>query len=224
MASSKLVVGGTTRTGPSSSFLTSRVRGGPSSRRPLRWAIVLAVSLLATKFLSVSSRGWAGPAARPSTPSRQSQSSMPSRQSTSTQLALGVERPRSTPKSSPVVMRGTSPGVPKQVEMWVRDLIDSMPKDALKTQSNNVGAFYELAVEEAGKLLMTVAPIMGAVTLADSLGLIYVADLSDILEGQMLINSGKAASAALAQEGGRINLQLLLRDGSARMVELFRGA
>jgi len=108
--------------------------------------------------------------------------------------------------------------------MWVRDLIDSMPKDALKTQSNNVGAFYELAVEEAGKLLMTVAPIMGAVTLADSLGLIYVADLSDILEGQMLINSGKAASAALAQEGGRINLQLLLRDGSARMVELFRGA
>ena len=43
-------------------------------------------------------------------------------------------------------------------------------------------------------------PRMSEVTIADAVGLIYVADLADILDAQMLINSGRAAAAALAQE------------------------
>jgi len=186
-------------------------------RRQLRWAVLLT-AVVALRFLTVNSMGWSG-SARP----QRSRASMP-QTSAGLVASNGGLQQRSTdaPGMTPVVMRSTSPGVSKQVEHWVRTLIDSMPKDALN--SGRVGAFYELAVEEAGRLLMAVAPVMGAVTLADSLGLIYVADMSDILSAQSMINSGQAATATLAQAGGRINLQLLMRDGSDFMIELFRGA
>mmetsp|Transcript_45110 Transcript_45110/g.104521 ORF Transcript_45110/g.104521 Transcript_45110/m.104521 type:complete len:214 (-) Transcript_45110:106-747(-) len=198
------------------SLTSQRGRSGSfPMRRQLRWAVLLTGSVVAWRFLTINSMGWSG-TARPQRPLAE----------TSTGLVASnrglQQRSTAPPGMGPVVMRSTSPGVSKQVEQWVRSLIDSMPKDALT--SGRVGAFYELAVEEAGRVLMAVAPVMGAVTLADSLGLIYVADVADILDAQYLINSGQAATATLAQAGGRINLQLLMRDGSDFIIELFRGA
>lgn len=112
-------------------------------------------------------------------------------------------------------------------------ILDSLPKpqsssgvssSKAKGRTSAAGAFYELAVDEAGKLLTAVAPVLGAVTIADAVGLIYVADLADILDAQMLINSGRAAAAALAQDDGLISLQILLTDGSDLIISLFRGA
>eukprot|EP00439_Symbiodinium_sp_Y106_P070465 s2092_g12.t1 len=81
-----------------------------------------------------------------------------------------------------------------------------------------------LALQEAARLLMTIAPI---VSLADQsgdsvAGLSSIADALDVLDAQELIREGQAAAASLQLDRDLIQLQLALDDGSEKVIDLFR--
>jgi len=83
-------------------------------------------------------------------------------------------------------------------------------------------ASQRLALPEASKLLLAVVPAMGVATLGDSMGLVGVADVFDLMDATELIREGEAATASILQNDDLIQLQMNLQDGSARLITLFQ--
>eukprot|EP00425_Heterocapsa_triquetra_P026293 CAMPEP_0195108308 /NCGR_PEP_ID=MMETSP0448-20130528/84638_1 /TAXON_ID=66468 /ORGANISM="Heterocapsa triquestra, Strain CCMP 448" /LENGTH=182 /DNA_ID=CAMNT_0040144829 /DNA_START=39 /DNA_END=587 /DNA_ORIENTATION=+ len=118
-----------------------------------------------------------------------------------------------TPQAA--MWQASAPAVsPALVADWIGSLL---PRSSAKSKA----PVQQLAVQEAGKLLMAVGSAVGAAGLsADVGGLTYVADTIDVLDAQALITEGQAAAASLWQDQGLINLKLALQDGTERIITL----
>ncbi|CAE8585804.1 unnamed protein product [Polarella glacialis] len=86
------------------------------------------------------------------------------------------------------------------------------------------GTQKDLKLTDATRVLMALGSVVASVGLADSLGIVYVADVFEVLDAQALITQGQAAAASIVQEGDLTQMQLLLRDGTERMIRLFAAA
>lgn len=79
----------------------------------------------------------------------------------------------------------------------------------------------ELDLPAAGKLLVAMGSVVGGAMLADGAGLIYAADVLDVMDAQALLSEGVANGADVTMEDGLVNLQLALQDGTQKVITLF---
>lgn len=68
---------------------------------------------------------------------------------------------------------------------------------------------------------MGLGSIVAAVSYADSVGVIWVADMLEVFDAQALIADGQAAAASVTQDEDLIQMQLSLQDGTQRIINLF---
>mmetsp|Transcript_63071 Transcript_63071/g.162381 ORF Transcript_63071/g.162381 Transcript_63071/m.162381 type:complete len:181 (+) Transcript_63071:58-600(+) len=133
----------------------------------------------------------------------------------------GRSLPARTRPASISTSRSTSPGVAKSDADWLRGLVTPFWDYNANGTAAAVIEERELQTQDATKLLVALGSIVGAASLADSAGLVYVADLLDIMDAQALISDGLAEAASLGQDENLINLQLALQDGTEKIITLF---
>lgn len=83
------------------------------------------------------------------------------------------------------------------------------------------GVQKDLDLSVASKVLMGLGSIVAAVSYADSVGVIWVADMLEVFDAQALIADGQAAAASVTQDEDLIQMQLSLQDGTQRIINLF---
>lgn len=92
-------------------------------------------------------------------------------------------------------------------------------RDSADRPGSSTTKFLDLST--TSQMLLAVGSVVGAVSFADSLGLLYVADVVEVLDAQALISEGQAAAASVMESDNFIQLQLSLKDGTQHFVDLF---
>lgn len=130
-----------------------------------------------------------------------------------------MKPPSFTPaKRTPQALAETlEPAKKTQEPDWFTNLFGMTQESDSKSDASSI----ELALGDATKVLMAMGSVVGAASLADSAGLIYAADVLDVLDAQALISEGQAEAASVNMDDNLVNLQLALQDGSRRIVTLF---
>jgi len=122
-----------------------------------------------------------------------------------------------TPQNLQQTIAPTAPAGP-EAPAWFRtlfgDLSSKMPAPS-ETPSR------ELELGAATKLLMAMGSVVGAAQLADGAGLIYAADVLDVLDAQAIISEGQASAAEINLDDNLVNLRLWLQDGTDHIITLF---
>jgi len=98
---------------------------------------------------------------------------------------------------------------------WFDNIFGFAKAAEAEVQSQPIG------LQSVAQLLMAMGSVVGAAALADGAGLIYVADVLDVLDAQAILSEGQAVGAEVNLDENLVNLQLALQDGTKRIITLF---
>mmetsp|Transcript_87404 Transcript_87404/g.225126 ORF Transcript_87404/g.225126 Transcript_87404/m.225126 type:complete len:182 (-) Transcript_87404:261-806(-) len=128
----------------------------------------------------------------------------------------GTKPPNFTPAKRTQRLQQTFAPTGPEAPAWLQSLFGDLSS---KTPSETPS--QELALSAATKLLMAMGSVVGAVQLADGAGLIYAADVLDVLDAQAIISEGQASLAEINLDDNLVNLRLWLQDGTDHIITLF---
>lgn len=98
---------------------------------------------------------------------------------------------------------------------WFESMFGAMKAEEPGAQTQ------QLDLQAAGKLLVAMGSVVGGAMLADGAGLIYAADVLDVMDAQALLSEGLADGAEVNMDENLVNLQLALQDGTQKVITLF---